>query len=120
MLFEKRGEIEVTYFMLGWQKICLAYQNFTDITYLYPILLESLKKMLDDFSDNDCINGFLSLEGTFNAFKTQAAPFVDDTMSFAKTTFENSGYITGLKEAGFKLMITAMKETKPSGGHEFR
>ena len=103
--------------MQGWQKLCLVYQNFTDLTYLYPILLESCKKMLDDYSDSDCINGFLCLEETFVAFKTQATPFVDDTMNLAKTTFENNGYITGLREAGFKLMMILMKETKPTGGH---
>ena len=48
--------------MLGWRKICLVYQNFTDLTHLYHILLESCKKMIDDYSDGDCANGFLSLE----------------------------------------------------------
>jgi len=40
-----------SYFMSAWSRICISYENFTDLSDIFPRILEVLKEMLKNGED---------------------------------------------------------------------
>ena len=89
ILFANRENMDSDYFMQAWQRVCIGMKMFTtDLNSYYPILLECSQGMFNvNYSDDDIGCGLTCLSDTLTCFKTQAEPFVSETMSYAKGIF---------------------------------
>ncbi len=75
------------YIVNAWSRICCKYQNFTDLSDIFPIILEKAFLMIDSY-DSELTVAIEAIDNTISAFRENIKPYMGQIFEFCKKSVQ--------------------------------
>ena len=75
------------YIVNAWSRICCKYQNFTDLSDIFPTILEQVFVMIDSY-DSEISVAIEAIDNTLNAFRENIKPYMGQIFEFCKKSVQ--------------------------------